>query len=211
MSARGASSRTRRPRSRWWKSPFGVGGRRTAARRSPTNASAASCRVPLDPKWQIRGGAPPDVVDSGTSRLTVVSEPVLGRRGSPPTGSPASDRHGVAATESETPRSGRAHLQCHPRDRHRPTSVSARENRSTPMTDEDAASTVDVVIVAFNSAARLRALLPTVVGANGIGIGRRGRSRLGRLGEHRRGGGCGVDPRRVRTRDSAPGRTTVDG
>ena len=37
------------------------------------------------------------------------------------------------------------------------------------MTDEDAPSTVDVVIVAFNSAARLRALLPTVVGAHGIG------------------------------------------
>jgi N-acetylglucosaminyl-diphospho-decaprenol L-rhamnosyltransferase len=37
------------------------------------------------------------------------------------------------------------------------------------MTDEDAASTVDVVIVAFNSASRLRALLPTVVGASGIG------------------------------------------
>ena len=37
------------------------------------------------------------------------------------------------------------------------------------MTDEDAASTIDVVIVAFNSAARLRALLPTIVGAYGIG------------------------------------------
>ena len=37
------------------------------------------------------------------------------------------------------------------------------------MTDEDAASTIDVVIVAFNSAARLRVLLPTVVGAYGIG------------------------------------------
>jgi N-acetylglucosaminyl-diphospho-decaprenol L-rhamnosyltransferase len=38
------------------------------------------------------------------------------------------------------------------------------------MTDEDAASAVDVVIVAFNSATRLRALLPTVVGADGIGV-----------------------------------------
>ena len=80
------------------------------------------------------------------------------------------------------------------------------------MTDEDAASTIDVVIVAFNSAARLRALLPTVVGANGIGIGRRGRSRLGRLGDHRRGGGCGLDPRRVepRVRRRAEQRSTAD-
>ena len=38
------------------------------------------------------------------------------------------------------------------------------------MTDEDAPSAVDVVIVAFNSAARLRTLLPTIVSAHGIGM-----------------------------------------
>ena len=80
------------------------------------------------------------------------------------------------------------------------------------MTDEDAASTIDVVIVAFNSAARLRRAAADCRRRQRDRGSRGRRSRLGRLRQHRRGGGCGLDPRCVepRVRRRAEQRPTAD-